>query len=148
MKTNLTRKEGEFLKAYLANKPLYECAKRYGSKGKDRESLTSRGCQILGNLSIDPREILDLNGVTDQAATKPLIDGLKATRTLIATFQGHIKDKIDIDDHPTRGKFLEIYHRLRGNFIDKLELAGKDGGDIILAFKSTKGKNKRVIGLD
>jgi len=148
MKTNLTRKETLFLKTYLQGKPLYECAKQYGSKGKDKPSLTQIGCQILGRLNISAQEILDLNGVTDQAATKPLIDGLNAKRTLIATFQGHIKDKIDIDDHPTRGKFLEIYHRLRGNFIDRVELAGKDGGDIILAFKSTKGKNKRSVNLD
>jgi hypothetical protein len=102
----------------------------------------------LGRLNISNQEILDLNGVTDQAATKPLIDGLQAKKVLIATFQGRIKDKIEIDDHSTRSKFLEIYHRLKGNFIDKLELAGKDGGDIVLAFKSTKSKSKRVVSLD
>ena len=86
---------------------------------------------------------LDVEGLSDLAMVKPMMDGIEAKKPLIATWEGKITDQLWVADHPTRAKFLEQYHRLKGNFIDKHELTGRDGGDIILQVKIPKGKGRR-----
>ncbi len=144
MKAKLSVKEVKFLKEYLSGRTLADCAKLAGCKCNSKESFSATGSMILKSLNLSNREILDAMGVTDQAATKTLLQGLKARKIIVAAFQGEIDQTKPVPDFLTRAKFLEIYHCLRGNFVDKLELAGKDGGDIHLVINSGKGKNKKV----
>lgn len=149
MKAKLSVKEAKFLKEYLSGRTLAECAKLAGCKCNSKESYSATGSMILKSLNLSNREILDAMGVTDQATTKTLLQGLKARKVIVATFQGQIGQMKSVPDPPTRAKFLEIYHRLRGNFLDRLELAGQDGGDIRLVINSGKGKKKKVsVDLD
>lgn len=145
----LTLKQRKFWKYYCETHSLSEAAKYAGSKGKDVKSLATIGHQILSSLELSMPELLNIEGLTPESMVKPLTNGLTAKRPLIATWQGKITDRIDIEDHPTRAKFLEIYHKLNGNFIDKVELMGKDGGDLILQITPAQGKKKkRTISLD
>ena len=140
MKSNLTIKERRFLEKYLQGRPLYECAKHYGCKGNNRESLTVRGCQILGNLSISMEETLNLGGITDEFLREKMSEGLEAKKKYYGTWQGNIIESKPYNDIPTRMKALEIAGRMKGLFIDKVELTGKDGGDITLMINPSKGK--------
>lgn len=140
MKGNLSIKERRFLDKYLQGRPLHECAKYAGSKGKDKRSLATNGYVMLKNLDISMEETLSLNGITDQHLTEKLNEGLTAQRKYFGTWQGGIVESKPYNDIPTRMKALEIAGRMKGLFIDKVELTGKDGGDITLMINPSKGK--------
>ncbi len=94
-------------------------------------------------------ELLNAQGLTDEALSQPLKDGMQAQKVIVATWEGKITDRIDVEDHPTRLKAVELIGRMKGVFIDKHELSGKDGGDIILQVRSMPGrKGSKVINLD
>ncbi len=145
----LTLKQRKFWKHYCENHNLAAAAKHAGSKGDNLKNLSMAGHYILESLGLSMPELLNAEGLTPEFMAKPLLDGIKAKRPLIATWQGKITDQLWIEDHPTQAKFLEIYHKLNGNFIDKLELTGKDGGDLILQMVPAQGKKKkRTISID
>jgi hypothetical protein len=90
---------------------------------------------------------MDAQGVTNDLATEILFDGLHATKIETATYKGKIADEKEYVDRPTRAKYLEIFHRLRGNFIDRHEITGKDGGEIELVVSPSKGKSGTSLDL-
>ena len=92
--------------------------------------------------------MLDAQGLTNEYANKVLQDGLQSKHTVVATFQGKIGQEKSYEDRPTQSKYLEIYHRLRGNFVDRTELTGKDGGDIILQVASKNKKGSKSLDID
>lgn len=148
MKVNLTRKENLFLKAYLEGKQLAECALYAGSKGKDTNSLKVIGHNILTNLNISIPELHQLQGITGEYLRQKLNEGLTAQKKYFGSWQGSIIESKPFEDVPTRLKALEIAHKLRGEFVDKIELAGKDGGDLILQMTPAQSKKKkRTISL-
>jgi hypothetical protein len=128
---------------------LYKAAKRAGSKGKDMRSLSSIGYDLLKSLELSMPELLDAQGLTNEYANKVLADGLEAKHTVVATYQGKIGQEKTYEDRPTQAKYLEIFHRLRGNFVDRHELTGKDGGDISISYAPSKvdKKDKGVSGV-
>jgi len=146
----LTLKQRKFWKHYIENHNLAAAAKYAGSKGDNLKNLSMAGHYILESLGLSMPELLNAEGLTPEAMAKPLQDGIAAKKPFIATWEGKITDQLWIEDHPTRAKFLEIYHKLNGNFVDKLELTGKDGGDLVLqmAPASKKGKKKTTISID
>ena len=149
MKANLTRKENLFLKAYLEGKQLAECALYAGSKGKDNNSLRVIGYEILTRLNISLPELLQMQGLTDKFIAEKLDQGLNAKRPIVATWQGKITDEKFYDDPPTQAKYLELLGKMKGAFIDKLELTGKDAGDLVLQITPAQGKKKKkTISLD
>lgn len=149
MHPKLTLKQRKFWICYQKTHSLIIAAKAAGSKGKDSHSLSVIGHQILRSLDLSMAELLDAQGLTDEAMAKPLQEGLVAMKPIVATWEGKISDQINIEDQPTRAKFLEIFHRLKGNFIDRHELTGRDGGDIILQVNPLKGKRgPKSIDLD
>ncbi len=147
MKANLTRKEGLFLKAYLAGKHLKDCALAMGSKGKDNHSLSQIGYEMLNRIDISVKELHAMQGITPEYLRQKLDEGLNAKKPYFATWQGKILQSEPTEDHPSRLKALEIAHKLRGEFVDKVELASKDGGDLVLQLtpsKSRKDKKRSV----
>jgi len=132
MKGNLTPKQRKFWKRYTETHSLTDAAKYIGSKGNGTHSLSQVGYQMLKQIEPSMGELLDAKGLTNEAMIEPLIDGIKAQKPIVATWQGKITDQLWVEDHPTRHKFIETYHRLRGNFVDKVELSGRDGGDLVL----------------
>ncbi len=143
----MTLKQKLFLKSYLAGKSLTDCARDAGSKGKDCYSLSVVGYRMLKSLDIDFQELLDMMGLTDKKMGQVLAEGLGAKKTVVATFEGKICDEKEYDDPPTRAKYLELLGRMKGRFIDRHEVSGKDGGDIILSVKPSKAR-KEPLTLD
>lgn len=149
MKANLSVKEQNFLKAYLETGNISESAKRAGSKGKDTYSLYNSGRAIIERCGFTLQEIQEAKGITDSYLSEKLQDGLQATKRYYGSWQGQIIQSEESPDHTNRLKALEIAHRLRGQFIDRTELTGKDGGDIILAVKpAISRKEAKKIELD
>jgi len=145
----LNLKQRKFWKCYQKTHSLIEGAKASGSKGKDNKSLSVIGHGILRSLNLSMPELLDAEGLTDQAMAKPLQDGLAADRSVFATWEGKFTDEKIIPDHPTRLKAAELIGRMKGVFIDRHELTGRDGGDIILQIKPAAGKKgPKSIDLD
>ena len=147
MKTNLTLKQRRFWKEYLKTQNLASAAKAAGSKGKDLHCLSECGRQILKSLELKMAELLDAQGLTDENLNKTLSDGLNAKHTVVATFQGKIGEEKSFVDHPTRVKYLDIAHRLRGNFIDRHEVTGKEGGELVIVVGESKKKKEKTIDL-
>jgi hypothetical protein len=77
-----------------------------------------------------------------------LKNGLDAKKKYFGSWQGDIVESEEFEDIPTQLKALEIAHRLRGQFIDKHELTGRDGGDIILQVASGSKKGSKNIDID
>ena len=148
MKVGLTIKEKRFLEKYLQGKPLYECAKYAGSKSNDRASLTNIGYLTMRKLDISMEEILSLNGITDQRLAEKLNEGLDAKTRYRGTWRGDIVESDPFPDTSNRLKALELAARMRGLFIDKHELTGRDGGDIILQVSSGSKKGSKNIDID
>jgi len=146
MRQDLSRFERKFIEGYIETGIISEAAKRAGSKGKDSASLYVVGKRVLDRVGLTLQEIQEMNGVTDQILTEKLIEGLTANKRFYGTWRGDIVHGPEIDDVPTRLKALEIAHRLRGQFIDRHELTGKDGGDISLVVSApVKGKSKKTV---
>jgi hypothetical protein len=149
VKGNPTVKERRFLKAYLEGKPLAECAKYAGSKGKNKDSLKVVGHRMLTNINPSIDETLTLFGLTDEILARKLREGLEADRLYLASFVGKFMDERKAPDIPTRLKAVELIGRMRGHFLDRHELTGKDGGDIVLAIKpATQWRGPKRIEID
>ena len=139
---NPSVKERRFLKAYFEGKPLAECAKYAGSKGKDKDSLKVIGHRMLMNINLSMEETLTLSGLTDEVLASKLQEGLVADRVYLASFKGKFLDERKAPDVPTRLKAVELIGRMRGHFVDRYELTGKDGGDIVLQVRPASAKRE------
>ena len=147
MKENLSRRESRFLDAYLEGKTLAECAMYAGLRGKTTNSLKVSGYRLLTNINISLKELHELQGITGEYLRQKLQEGLDAKKKYFGTWQGQIVESKPFEDHTSRLKALEIAHKLRGEFIDKTEVTGPGGGDLILQLASSerKGKGKKAI---
>ncbi len=150
MKYNPTVKERRFLKAYIEGKSLAECARYAGSKGKDKDSLKVIGHRMLTDINPSMDEILELNGLTNHLIAAKTLEGLEADRVEVATFRGQIGDVQAFPDYSTRAKYLDILAKLKGRYIEKKELTGKDGGDITLIITpaGARSKGKRTLEIE
>jgi len=55
-------------------------------------------------------------GITDQYLAKRLKEGLEARETKVVTHEGQVTDKVDLPDFHAREKYLQMAHKLRGDF--------------------------------
>lgn len=145
----LTLKQRKFWKHYQIHNNAAAAAKYAGSNGKNGNSLKVAGHLLLTSLNLSMPELLNAKGLTDEALAEPLSRGIKAQKPIVATWEGKITDKLWIDDHTNQLKAAELIGRMKGVFIDRHELTGKDGGDIILQINPAKGKRSpKTINLD
>jgi phage terminase small subunit len=148
MKENLNRRETRFLDAYLQGKTLAECALYAGLRGKDNNSLKVSGYRLLTKINISLPELHEMQGITTEYLRKKLEEGLDANKRFYASYQGTISSSEPFGDQPVRLKALEIAHKLRGDFVEKLELTGRSGGDLTIQLTpSVKVKKKKEIEL-
>ena len=143
MKGHLTVKQRRFLKKYLEGASLPDSAKYAGSRATSRESLHVIGSRMLRDVSLSIPELLDAHGLTDSAMLEPLESGVKATRPIVATWEGKITDRIDVEDWTARAKFLEMYHKLRGNLVERKEVTGRDGGELVIEIRPASAPGTR-----
>ena len=144
MVPKLTPKQRKFWKHYQEHNDKAAAAKYAGCISKSVSGLSHQGNAILNTLQLSMPELLNAQGLTDEALAEPLKNGIKAQKAIVATWEGKITDKLWIEDHPTRLKAAELIGRMKGVFIDRHELTGKDGGDIILQVKPA-GKVKSGV---
>lgn len=150
MQSKFKLKQRKFLKHYSQHHNLAQAAKYAGSKGKDCKSLSDCGRKLLESLGFSFQEKLNLEGLTDEALMETIKEGSKAKKPFVATWEGKITDIKELDDHPTRLKAAELIGRMKGVFIDRQELTGKDGGDITISYAPSKiaTKKNKSIKLD
>ena len=104
---------------------------------------------MLTNINLQIDETLILCGLTDEILVKKLQEGLEADRLYLASFEGKFLDERKAPDVPTRLKAVELIGRMWGHSVDRHELTGKDGGDIVLAIKpATQRRGPKRIDLD
>ena len=153
MNSTLTLKQRKFWKGYTETHSLAEAARYAGSKGKDNNSLHVIGSRMLQAISPSIPELLNAAGATDEILAKKTLEGLEAKKTMLASFEGKFTDERVLDDHPTRAKYIELLGRMKGAFVDKHELTGRDGGDLILEVHprmagTIKGKGNTTLELE
>ncbi len=139
----LTLQQRKFWKCYCQTHSLAEAAKYAGCNNTSISNLSWHGRKILNSLELSMPELLDAEGLTDQAMAEPLQKGIKAQKPIVATWEGKITDKLWIEDHPTQLKAVELIGKMKGHFIDKLELTGRDGGDLVLQLAPSKSKRDK-----
>lgn len=116
----LTKKQRKWLKLYLETGDATDSAiKAY--RCKNRGTAANIGSQLRKSLKVD--DLLEDAGVTDQALTVRLREGLLATKP------SKIGEVVDFD---TRHKYLETALKLKGKLNNKVELSGENGGAIKL----------------
>lgn len=147
MKDHLTIKERKFFDAYLQGHTLAECAEVYGSKGKTKESLAVIGYSILKRINPDIREIQEFNGITDQLLTEKALEGLHATKKYFGSWQGDIIESEPFEDHQVRLKAVEIIHKLRGQFQDKVDLSISGSGNLDIQVNTAKSAKSKDLEL-
>ena len=104
---------------------------------------------MLTKINLSLGEVLNLSGLTDEVIARKIKEGLEADRLYLTSFEGKFTDERTAPDVPTRLKATELLGKLRGYFIDRHELTGSGGGDIILAIKpATERKEPRGIEFD
>lgn len=143
-----TRKQNKFIAHYTEHHNLAAAAKYAGSLGKDSKSLSQCGRDLLDGLGMSFQEKLNAYGLTDEFLMKGIIEGCQSNKVEIATFQGKIKDEKLYSDMPTRGKYYDMLSRMKGVFIDRHELTGKDGGDITLVVAKASKRGVKELSFD
>lgn len=146
----LTLKQRKFWKDYIEHHNLSRAAKYAGCVCNTLQNYSTQGRALLNSLELSMPELLNAQGLTDEALAAPLKNGIKAQKPIVATWEGKITDKLWIEDHPTQLKAVELIGKMKGHFIDKLELTGRDGGDLILQLAPSKSKKdkKRSVTFD
>ena len=79
-------------------------------------------------------QILDAAGATDEACAKVVFDAMNATRT-VSCVSGKDADSgtvdfVDVDDHPTRLRAVDMVHKVRGRYVETKKIVGPDGGPV------------------
>ena len=131
----LSIKQRKFWKAYTETGNLAEGARAAGSKAKDSHSLSQVGYQMLKSIEVSVDELLELKGLSDNKLLKVLEDGLNATKVISCNIiakdgegmtdaHSATKDFVDVEDYPTRHKYLETALKLKGHMDKKDDQAG------------------------
>jgi len=107
------------------------------------------GSIILSRLKLDMKETMELGGVTDEKISRVVREGMEATRKYYASWRGEIVESAPAEDHPTRLKAAELAARIKGHLTDRVELTGKDSGDISLVIRPAMPANEsKRINID
>jgi len=118
----LTMKQRRFVKEYIKSGNQTLAAKRsYNCNDDTARSLGSSNI-TKHNIKSAVIKAQEKIGITDSFLAKTLKEGLKAKETKFFADGGKVRDKRNCVDYPTRAKYLEIGHKLRGNFIDRSEV--------------------------
>lgn len=134
----LSLKKRKFLDKYIETGNFAEAAQYAGSKGKDVNSLSKAGRVLYDSLRFEVADLMEEMGLNDQKLMTVLNDGLQANKNISCNIialnkegmkdaDSVTKDFIEVEDHPTRHKYLETALKLKGHLKDKLEVAGPGG---------------------
>ena len=114
---------------------MAEAAEYAGSKGKNSHNLHAAGRVLWDSLGLTISELMEEKGLSDEKLMRTLEDGLNATKVIscnviardgegMADAHSTTKDFVDVDDFPTRHKYLETALKLKGHMDKKDDQAG------------------------
>lgn len=114
-KSPLTVKERKLVKGIAEGKPKYVAAMEAYDVEKPTTAATIAS-QTLRKVNVQEAlaEAFAKHGITIDAATKPIADGLKATKLDIETGDGEIKGVLSAPDHSIRLKAASLAFNLMG----------------------------------
>jgi hypothetical protein len=146
---DLTLKQRRWMKEYIETGNASEAAMR-AYDCKDRVVAASIGYENLRKL--DYVEFMEAGGVTDKLLQDKLMEGLSATKVVSARVTGKDADSrtddfIDVEDYPTRHKYMETALKLRQRLIERKDITsgGKPLPQPILDALSNNDSNKKDI---
>ena len=137
-----------FLKAYLETSNLAESARRAGCICNSVSNYSNKGKALLNSLQLSFPEMLDLEGVTDQVIAQKTFEGLNANKTVFASYEGKFLDQKDCIDFANRAKYLELAGKFKGLLVERKELTGLNGGDIVLEVRPGARKEEKKLEID
>ena len=110
-KLKRTLKERKFIAAYIENNGNASKAYRVTHPKYKGENSHVLGCRTLIKVNITTNELLDEMGMNDEQLHGILLKGLEAKKTIPTK-----KELIDVDDFPTRHKYLDTAYKLKGTY--------------------------------
>lgn len=106
-----TLKQRKFIKAYIDNNFNATEAYLAISPNIKRKNAKKYGCRLLHNLNLSQNELMNMLGMTDEDLGKKLKEGLNADKSIVVD-----KELMDVDDYPTRQKYLDMAYKLKGTY--------------------------------
>jgi hypothetical protein len=144
---DMTLKQRKWMKEYIKSGNASDAAmKVYNCK--NRESAAQIGWENLKKL--DYTEFMEECGVTDRMLQDKLTEGLSATKVVSAVITGkdadsRTNDFIDIEDYPTRHKYMETALKLKQRLVERKDITsgGKPLPQPILDALSNNDSNEK-----
>ncbi len=120
----LTIKQRKLIKGVISGLSGRKAAKQAGHKG-NAATLCVTASRTLSNVNVRSsiQEAMRKANIDDKFLTKVLKEGLTAKTIKFFQRDGIVRDQRVCADHPTRRGFLDIAHRIEGNFApEKIDL--------------------------
>jgi hypothetical protein len=89
--------------------------------GYSEKTAQNASHNVVNRCKDEIRAIHEKCGITDTMLAKKLKEGLNAKLVRVFSEKGKVYYSKQLDDFPTRKGYLEIAHKLRGDFIEKHE---------------------------
>ena len=104
-----TLKERKFITAYIENNGNASKAYKVTHPKYKGENAKVLGCRLLTKVNLTTNELLNEMGMNDEQLHEKLLEGLDATKSISSD-----NEIIDVDDFPTRHKYLDTAYKLKG----------------------------------
>lgn len=120
-----TLRERNFIDSYIKGNGNATNAYLAISPNVTRESAAQLGKEMLKKVGLSVIELMDEMGMTDQAISAKLMDGMSATKSI-----GKGKDRKEVPDHTIISKYIDMAFKLKAMYPAdkaKLELTGPHG---------------------
>lgn len=111
VKIKRTLRERKFIDAYIENNGNAASAYRSTHPKYDGDNAKVLGCRMLTKVNLTTNELMDEMGMTDEHLHEKLNEGLNANKSIPTK-----EELIDVDDFPTRHKYLDTAYKLKGTY--------------------------------
>lgn len=149
----LSLKQLKFIRAYLKTGNQTQAAlQAYDTKDKNTAHVIGSENLQKPTINAEIQKAHKKMGITPDLLTQKLKEGLNAHEIKYFQHEGEVIDKRVCVDHNARRGYLEIAHKLRGDYIERKELTGPDGmplnvgisvGDLKNCLKDYENENQK-----
>jgi len=131
-KRPLNIRERKFVKSIIEGKSAAQAMRDAGYSERMAKSCAS---EKLVKTSETIQQLMEKKGLTDDYLLQGLLEGTKATKNISCIViapngegqkdaNSTTRDFVEVDDFPTRHKYLETGFKLKGHLRDKLDISG------------------------
>ena len=110
-------------------------ARAAGIEAANPQSLWNQASQIKKSWEPEINQWLDEQGLSREHLKKKLIDLLDAKETKFFAHMGTVIDQRTVRDTAAQLKALDMALKVKGEYKDKIELSGADGGPLDMSLK-------------